>query len=90
MVDNNLLHRSSFPSIVKQWILLMSNNTNPPSNDPTSEHHPQSLFETTYFSFPDYEALQQPDNLEKSSKSCHQEHNSRSSAHSYMKSSFEL
>ncbi|CAO3633589.1 unnamed protein product [Cunninghamella blakesleeana] len=82
MVDNNL-QRSSFPSIVKQWILLMSNSNHPPSN-PTSEHHPQSLFESTYFSFPDYETLQQPDNLEKPSKPCHQEHNTQPSTHSYI------
>ncbi|SAM02287.1 hypothetical protein [Absidia glauca] len=93
MVDHNsgntILHRSSFPSVVKQWLLLMS-STPSPTHSTTSDddhhhhhhhHHSNSLFESTYFSFPDYEALQQPELEKSSTKQCkNQDHAAQSSS----------
>ncbi|ORZ25674.1 hypothetical protein BCR42DRAFT_400646 [Absidia repens] len=73
VVDNTNIHRSSsFPSVVKQWLLLMPFTHSPINSNSDDCHrrhhrHNNSLFESTYISFPDYEALQQPE-LGKSSK----------------------
>lgn len=79
VINNSNIHRpSSIPSVVKQWLLLMP-FTHSPTNSNSDDcqrrhHHTNSLFESTYFSFPDYEALQQPE-LEKPLKECaSQEH----------------
>ncbi|SAM06046.1 hypothetical protein [Absidia glauca] len=64
VVDNNSIHRSSFPSVVKQWLLLMSSTTSSPTHSLSEEdhrHHSDSRFESTYFSFPDYDSSQQPE-----------------------------